>query len=380
MITVKGQFNEAKIFAKSVEEEAIKQIKELCDQDFVKDSKIRIMPDVHTGIGCVIGTTMTIRDKIVPNLVGVDIGCGVEICKLQEKNMNFDKLDKIIRKEIPSGFNIRKIPHSYVEKTDILNLKCVDFIDINRAILSIGTLGGGNHFIELDKDNESHLYLLVHCGSRFLGKEVAEYYQNLAYSILTGQSTLKIKKKKIKTNQTSIPKHLAYLEGEHFHNYLHDMKIIQQYAVLNRKAIIDEIVKNMNLTITERFTTIHNYIDMEHMILRKGAVSAQKGEKLIIPINMKDGSLICIGKGNPDWNYSAPHGAGRLLSRRQAKKILNVDEFTKVMKDIYTTSVNNKTLDEAPMVYKPLEEIEEIIKDTVEIVTRIKTVYNFKAG
>lgn len=383
MFIIKGQFNEAKVFAKVLEEEAIKQIKELCNQEFVKNNKIRIMPDAHTGAGCVIGTTMTITDKVVPNLVGVDIGCGVEVAKVHEKNLNFEKLDKLINRDIPSGFNIRKTPHPYIEKSKILELKCRDFIDLERAILSIGTLGGGNHFIEIDKDSSSNLYLLIHSGSRFLGKQVAEYYQSLAYSLLTGQSlSTKKKRKKNKVKpivESNIPKQLCYLEKEAFHNYLHDMKITQEYAMLNRKAIADQIIEKMNLTISERFTTVHNYIDIENMILRKGAVSAQQGEKLIIPINMRDGSLICIGKGNPDWNYSAPHGAGRVMSRRQAKKNLSIEEYKKSMEGIYTTSVSIKTIDEAPMVYKPLKEIEESIRETVEIKERIIPIYNFKA-
>lgn len=385
MLVIKGQFNEAKIFAKSLEEEAIQQIKELCNQEFVKGSKIRIMPDAHTGAGCVIGTTMTIKDKVVPNLVGVDIGCGVNVCKIRETNISFELLDNIIRKEIPSGFRVRKTPHPYVENTNIFNLKCRDYVDLERALLSIGTLGGGNHFIELAIDKDGHLYLLVHSGSRYLGKEVAEYYQNLAYALLSGSSlpTKKSKKKKkkklVNSEKTNIPKHLAYLENGPFNDYLHDMKIVQHYAQTNRRAMIDIIVQNLNLTVLEHFSTIHNYIDLEKMILRKGAVSAQKGEKLIIPINMRDGSLICIGKGNPDWNYSAPHGAGRIMSRRQAKKELDLEKFKNSMRGIYSTSIGFQTIDESPMVYKPLEEIEEAIKDTVEIIERIKPIYNFKA-
>jgi len=380
MMIIKGQFNEAKVFTNELEEEAIRQIKELCDQEFVKGLKIRIMPDAHTGVGCVIGTTMTIKDKIVPNLVGVDIGCGVEVVKIEEKQINFEKLDEVIRKEIPSGFNIRKKPHPYVEKSQILELKCREFIDLERAILSIGTLGGGNHFIEVDRDESNNLYIVVHSGSRYLGKQVAEYYQNLAYSMLTGQPLSKRKKKKNRSiKNIDIPKHLAYLEKEEFNDYLWDMKITQNYASLNRKAITDIIIQQMQLNVSKGFTTIHNYIDLEKMILRKGAVSAKLGEKLIIPINMKDGSLICVGKGNPDWNFSAPHGAGRVMSRKQAKKRITIEEYKKAMNGIYSTSVNDQTIDEAPMVYKSLKEIEENIQDTVEIIKRITPLYNFKA-
>ncbi len=288
MLVIKGQFNEAKIFAKSLEEEAIKQIKELCNQEFVKGSKIRIMPDAHTGVGCVIGTTMTIKDKVVPNLVGgVDIGCGVNVCKIQENKVNFELLDSIIRREIPSGFRVRTTPHPYVENTNIFNLKCRDYVDLERALLSIGTLGGGNHFIELAIDKDGHLYLLVHSGSRYLGKEVAEYYQNLAYALLSGSSlptkkSLRKKRKKslLILKKTNIPKHLAYLENGPFNDYLHDMKIVQHYAQTNRRAMIDIIVQNLNLTVLEHFSTIHNYIDLEKNDFKKRCSFSSKRRKI----------------------------------------------------------------------------------------------------
>jgi len=368
MIEIKGKYNTAKVFTENIDSGAIEQIMELCDQEFVKDSIIRIMPDAHAGIGCTIGTTMTISDKVVPNLVGVDIGCGMETIKLKQKQVDFEKLDRIIHKYIPSGFDIREKQHKYVEYTALDNLACKKHVNLERARLSIGTLGGGNHFIEVNKDKNQTLYLVVHSGSRHLGKQVAEYYQKLAYKELANSKAVKISK------------HLAYVQGESYSNYLNDMKIVQQYAVYNRKAIVDEIINRMGLEIEEQFTTIHNYIDLDSMILRKGAISAKKGERVLIPINMRDGSLICIGKGNKDWNFSAPHGAGRLMSRRKAKETISLEEFKRTMEGIYTTTVNRATLDECALAYKPMDEIINNIQDTVEIVDIIKPVYNFKAA
>lgn len=367
MIVVEGKCNRAKIFTDRVEPEALAQIRELCDQEFTRGSRIRVMPDVHAGIGCTIGTTMTITDKVVPNLVGVDIGCGMETVKLREKSIDFKKLDQVIYNHIPAGFDIRKKAHAYAARIDLGGLFCQQHVDLDRAVKSIGTLGGGNHFIEVNRDEEGCLYLVVHSGSRHLGKQVAEYYQNLAYETL--------RKKSI-----SISKQLAYLEGENYRRYLHDMKLVQQYAVYNRQAIVDEILCRMGLTAADRFTTIHNYIDLSSMILRKGAISARRGERVLIPMNMRDGSLICLGKGNPDWNYSAPHGAGRLMSRRRAKEVISLAQFKQTMEGIYTTTVNKSTLDECPLAYKPVEEIINHIQDTVEIISVIKPVYNFKAG
>jgi len=373
MIVIKGKYNIAKVFTGNLEGEAKSQILELCDQEFVKDSVIRIMPDAHAGAGCTIGTTMTISDKVVPNLVGVDIGCGMETIKLKQKNIDFKKLDQVIYDFIPSEFSIRNIIHKYEERIPLDSLFCKKHVNLERARLSIGTLGGGNHFIEVNKDKSGTLYLVVHTGSRHLGKQVAEYYQNKAYKELTQAESKK-------ENPVRISKPLAYLQGESFDNYLRDMKIVQQYAVYNRKAIVDEIVNRMGFEVLEHFTTIHNYIDLETMILRKGAISARKGEKVLIPMNMRDGSLICKGKGNNDWNYSAPHGAGRIMSRTKAKKTISFKEFEKTMEGIYTTTVSRATLDECALAYKPMEEIIENIQDTVEILDIIKPVYNFKAS
>lgn len=401
MIELKGKYNTAIVYTDNVDNGTIGQIIALLNQESMKDSTIRIMPDCHQGAGCVIGTTMTIKDKVIPNLVGVDIGCGVYVAKLKESRIELPKLDSIINKKIPSGFNIRDNEHKYADNTGILNLRCSHSIHYDRAYKSIGTLGGGNHFIEVDKDSRGAIYLVVHTGSRHLGKEVADYYQENAWNIIknNGKEELikgtieKLKSEnrqqdiekeihKIKEVKSNVPHELAYCEGSLFDDYIHDMKIVQEFAYWNRKAIIDTICKEMKLHIEDEFETIHNYIDTKNMILRKGAVSAAEGEKLLIPINMRDGSLLCIGKGNEDWNYSAPHGAGRICSRSEAKQRFTVSEFKKTMKEagIYTTSVGQSTLDECPMTYKNIDEILNNVTDTVDIVEVIKPIYNFKAG
>lgn len=368
MIEIQGKYNTAKIFTDDLDDTAAAQILELCHQEFVQGSKIRIMPDAHAGAGCTIGTTMTVLDKIVPNLVGVDIGCGMETVVLKQRALDLKKLDEIIHDYIPAGFNIRKHQHSHAVHIDLDNLACRDHVDLKRAKLSLGTLGGGNHFIEVNVDKDETLYLVVHSGSRHLGKQVAEYYQRRAYRELD------------KTERSRIPRPLAYVRGESYRSYLRDMRIVQQYAVNNRRAIVDEIITRMHLDIKERFSTIHNYIDLESMILRKGAISALRGEKVLIPINMRDGSLVCAGKGNEDWNYSAPHGAGRIMSRRKAREMISLEEFKSTMEGIYTTSVNKATLDECALAYKPMDEIIDNIQDTVEILDIIRPIYNFKAS
>lgn len=399
MLEVNGKFNSAKIFTDVVDESSIAQVVELCNQEFCAGSRIRLMPDIHAGAGCTIGTTMTITDKVCPNLVGVDIGCGMETVQIAEKDIDLEKLDCIIHERIPSGFSIREDAHKYASEVDLAGLRCVHHTDIERAKKSLGTLGGGNHFIEADRDDDGNIYIVVHSGSRHLGLEVAKYYQEFGYKALCESDNGGVKRiveelkaqgrqseisdaiKEYKSkNQTKIPKQLAYVSGKLFDDYIHDMKIVQEFATKNRRAMMDEIVNGMGVTVVEQFTTIHNYIDTDNMILRKGSVSAQKGEKLLIPINMRDGSLICIGKGNEDWNCSAPHGAGRLMSRAAAKETFSVSEFEKQMEGIYTTSVNRSTLDECPMAYKSMEAIVENIGPTAEIVKVIKPIYNFKAG
>lgn len=399
MIELRGKYNEAKIFTDVVDEASISQVLLLLNQEFVSGSRIRLMPDIHAGSGCTIGTTMTITDKIVPNLVGVDIGCGMETIKIKEKHIELQKLDKLIYEKIPSGFNVREKTHGYFREINLEELYCCKQIDIRRAEKSLGTLGGGNHFIEANKDEDGNIYIVVHSGSRHLGLEVANYYQEEGYKVLNGSAQKDVdaliadlksqgREREIQKNiaalkntkRTNIPKQLAYVSGELFEQYIHDMKIVQTYAELNRQAMMDEIVKGMKLHVTRQFTTIHNYIDTEAMILRKGAVSAKKGEELLIPINMRDGSLICVGKGNDDWNQSAPHGAGRLMSRSAAKESFTVSEFKNQMSGIYTTSVSKDTLDECPMAYKGMDDIVNNIGDTVEITRIIKPIYNFKAG
>lgn len=399
MKEINGLYNTAKVFTDNMDELSVEQIKKLCNQDFIQGSKIRIMPDVHSGAGCTIGTTMTIKDKVVPNLVGVDIGCGMETIAIKEKVIDFEKFDNLIYEKIPAGINIRKDMHKYATEIELEELRCFYNISHVRAGRSIGTLGGGNHFIEVDRDDDGNLYIVIHSGSRHLGKEAAQYYQEEAYKQLNGCTKRDIDKvildlknsgrqaeipaviENLRNSVTSeIPQELAYVSDYLFDDYIHDMKIIQKFAVLNRKAIADELVQGLGLTVEDEFTTIHNYIDTESMILRKGAVSARLGERLLIPINMRDGSLICTGKGNPDWNYSAPHGAGRILSRGQAKKRFTVEEFQETMGGIYTTSVNDETLDECPMAYKAMDEIMNNIKPTADIVKVIRPIYNFKAG
>lgn len=399
MIELKGKYGEAKIFTDVVDETAVAQVLLLLNQEFIEGSTVRLMPDIHAGAGCTVGTTMTITDKIVPNLVGVDIGCGMETVKIKEKHIELQKLDKLIYEKIPSGFNIRDKAHRFFKDFPLEELYCYKEINPIRAEKSLGTLGGGNHFIEADKNDEGDIYIVIHSGSRHLGLEVANYYQNEGYNALNGSSKKDIelliadlkaqgKEKSIQkaiktlknTKTTNIPKQLAYVEGELFDRYIHDMKIVQEFAELNRQAMTEEILKGMKLHPEEQFTTIHNYIDTKKMILRKGAVSAQEGERLLIPINMRDGSLICKGKGCKDWNCSAPHGAGRLMSRAGAKQSFTVSEFKKQMEGIYTTSVGADTLDECPMAYKGMEDIVNNIGETAEITEIIKPIYNFKAG
>jgi len=366
MRELKGSHNTAKIFTDTAEQSAITQIEHMLNQPFVAGSKIRVMPDAHAGMGCTIGTTMTITDKVVPNLVGVDIGCGMETVLLRDRRIELVQLDKAIHQHIPAGFKTRKTPHHLADEADLDSLRCAKHVGLDRARLSIGTLGGGNHFIELGKDDSGQLYLVVHTGSRNLGKQVCEHYQNMAADNLgrKGKGADRV---------------LAYLEGRPLDDYLHDMRIVQQYADINRKAIVKELEKRVKFKIAEQFTTVHNYIDLDMMILRKGAISAQKGERVLIPMNMRDGSLLCIGKGNADWNYSAPHGAGRLMSRTAAKKTFTLSQYEKAMEGIYSSTVNKSTLDEAPFAYKPMDEIIANIGDTADIAKTIKPMYNFKA-
>ncbi len=383
---------ETLIFAETFEYESYNQIKKLVNFEAYENAKVRIMPDAHAGKGCTVGTTITIIDKVTPNLVGVDIGCGMLTVRLKNKEIDFGKLDEVIKTKVPCGFNVHE-----KSKKDFCftNLHCQKYVDLSRAMHSIGSLGGGNHFIEVGKHETSgEIYLIIHSGSRKLGGDVCKYYQNKAFQNVNEMSRVvkntinKLKaegrEKEIATEIKKIKKpvtdkDLAFLTGDDFDDYMNDMAIVQKFATLNRETMAEIILKEAKLQEDERFETIHNYIDFRRMILRKGAVSAENGETLLIPINMRDGSLLCIGKGNENWNYSAPHGAGRLMSRSKAKEVINMGDFERSMKDVYTTSVTNETLDEAPQAYKSMEEIMAAIKETVDIIGIIKPLYNFKA-
>lgn len=384
--------NETIIYAETFEYDALEQIKKMANFEAYENEKIRIMPDAHVGKGCTVGTTMTISDKITPNLVGVDIGCGILSVRLKQKEIDFKKLDQTINSRIPSGFDVHERPQ---KDFDFSHLRCQKHVDIQRATLSIGSLGGGNHFIEVGKSEMTgELYLIIHSGSRKLGGDVCKYYQNKAWHQVNEMGKMKekfIKELKAqkrekdidaeikKLKKLAVPKELAYLTGDDFDDYMNDMAIVQRFASLNREMMAGIILREMNFTEHSRFETIHNYIDFKRKILRKGAVSAERGEMLLIPINMRDGSLLCVGKGNADWNFSAPHGAGRLMSRSKAKEAIPMHEFVQTMKDVYSTSVVSETLDEAPQAYKPMEEIKLAIVDTVDIAGVIKPLYNFKA-
>lgn len=400
MLEIQGKYNKAKVYTDTIDSSAVGLLTALLNQECIKGSQVRIMPDVHAGKGCVIGTTMTIKDKVIPNIVGSDIGCGVLVVKLKERRLDYTKLDSYIRKEVAV---VRKKEHSRVDKLDLDELKC-NKGSLKSVRLGFATLGGGNHFIEIDKDEDGDLYLLIHTGSRSLGTQVAVYYQDLAFqeailrenggtleeklSLIRGKFTDKELKKqedlirKGYKRVGDVPYELAYVTGKSYTDYVHDMKITQEYARLNRRTIADMILSGMKLHETESFDTIHNYIDLEDNIVRKGSVSAKAGEKLIIPINMRDGALLCIGKGNADWNYSAPHGAGRFLSRAEAKASISVSDFKQTMKEakVFTTCVGRATVDESPFAYKDIQTILSNVKDTVDIVSRLTPVYNFKGG
>ena len=363
MLEIKGKINTAICYANVIEEEAIEQIRRMCDYEFTEGSRIRIMPDVHAGKGCTIGTTMTVVDKAVPNIVGVDIGCGMYTVNLGKAAVDFEKLDEAAH-YIPSGMNVWE---ERQECFDLQELKCFQSLkNVNRLECSLGTLGGGNHFIEIDEAADGTKYLVVHSGSRNLGNQVALTYQRLAIDL--------------HKSDAAIPEDLCFLYGEYLADYLHDVEICQRFARRSREKMAEILMERAGITGGEAFHTIHNYIDTDEMILRKGAIAAHAGEKILIPINMRDGSVLAVGKGNVEWNYSAPHGAGRIMSRRAAKEQLNLEEYRETMKGIYTTSVNASTLDEAPMAYKSLEDIIDVIRDSVDIIDVMKPIYNFKAS
>lgn len=407
-LEIKGKINTALCFAKVVEDEAIEQIRRMCDHEFTLGSQIRIMPDVHVGKGCTIGTTMTITDKAVPNIVGVDIGCGMFTVELGKIDIDLERMDSAAH-YIPSDTNVWD---SKQEDFPLTDLRCFrELRDTKRLVRSLGTLGGGNHFIEIDQAKDGTKYLVIHSGSRNLGKQVAEYYQRLAIELHSGKDEYYVKKELIiaeykeqgrrkeiqkalqelkwTRKELEMPTDLCYLYGRYLDDYLHDVKVCQRFASRNREKMAEIILERLSpnpfivcfgLSVLESFHTIHNYIDTDEMILRKGAIAAHNGEKVLIPINMRDGSVLAIGKGNADWNYSAPHGAGRVMSRSKAKESLSIEEYRKEMEGIYTTSVNERTLDEAPMAYKSLSDIIDVIRESVDVIEVMKPIYNFKAS
>ena len=398
---IRGRCGTAIAYAKVIEDEAVEQIRRMCDYEFTEGASIRIMPDVHWGKGCTIGTTMTVRDKVVPNLVGVDIGCGMYTVDLGKGEIDLERFDEAAH-FVPSG---RNLWDGRQEKFDLLGLRCYRALkDTKRIARSLGTLGGGNHFIEIDRSADGTNYLVIHTGSRNLGKQVAEYYQNIAIDLSHGkdelfrardelirrykaegrrselQEALKELNRGFQAKEAEIPADLAFLYGSYLEDYLHDIEICQNFARRNREVIARVLLERTGLTAGEAFHTIHNYIDVEERILRKGAIAARVGERVLIPINMRDGSILAVGRGDPDWNWSAPHGAGRLMSRTAAKENLSMDEFRETMSNVYTTAVNENTLDEAPMAYKSLTDIIDVIEDSVDVIEVLKPIYNFKAG
>ena len=395
---IKGRYNNAKVFTENIEEQAIEQIQTLCNQEFTKDTKIRIMPDVHAGKGCTIGFAGDLGEFVIPSIIGVDIGCGVLVVKLGNVDIDGDKVDKIIRKNIPSGKNVHmEENHNFDDKLNKIKM-LNELVDISRIRKSIGSLGGGNHFIEINTDKLGNKYLLIHTGSRNLGNQIAQYYQNIAIKYQkekkknARQELIQEYKNNNKENEINsilqefdmqiLPNDLCYLENEDRENYLNDLLICQEYANFNRETIANNILIELtdnNLDNYEYFHTPHNYIDFKRNVIRKGSISSEENKTVIIPINMRDGALLCKGKGNSDWNYSAPHGAGRLYSRAKAREIFSLDEFEQSMKHIYTSCISKNTIDECPMAYKNIDEIIKNIKDTVEIIDIIKPIYNFKA-
>lgn len=399
MLEIKGSRTTAICYASIIEDEAIEQIQRMCNQGFAEGSNIRIMPDVHVGKGCTIGTTMTVKDKVVPNLVGVDIGCGMYTVNLGNQEIDLEKFDEACH-YIPSG---KKAWDGRQERFDLTELRSFRSLKRSKWIeKSLGTLGGGNHFIEIDQTSDGTKYLVIHTGSRNLGKQVAEIYQQLAIELHQGKEEYFNKKDALiaeykaagrrkeiqqalkelhwKNKPLLIPEDLCYVYGTYFNDYLYDVSICQKFASRNRELIAEILLDRCGLTGMDAFHTVHNYIDVDEMILRKGAIAAHSGERVLIPINMRDGSILAIGKGNPEWNYSAPHGAGRLMSRSKAKETLSMDAYKEAMKGIYTTSVNESTLDESPFAYKSLEDMIDVIKDSVDIIDVMKPIYNFKAS
>ncbi|WKA57050.1 RtcB family protein [Planococcus shenhongbingii] len=395
MKIIKGKYSDAKVFTNNIDDVTVSQIEGFLNEELTKEANVRIMPDCHAGKGAVIGTTMKVTDRVVPNLVGVDIGCGMLCVEIKKKDIDFAELDAAVRALVPSGQSIRTTAHDYIGNVQ-LDKVLANFSE-DAAALSLGTLGGGNHFIEMNETEDGRLFLVIHSGSRHLGVKVANFHQKKAIESLASDkeglneliAQLKTEgrhqeiyaaMKSFKSAKPVIPNDLAYLQGSLMEDYFNDLKIAQDYAKWNRAAMMQVLMEAMNFEEAGRIDTVHNYIDFEHMILRKGAISARKDELVLIPINMRDGSLLAKGKGNDDWNQSGPHGAGRILSRTKAKELLQLDDFTDTMKNVYTTSVNQDTIDESPFAYKTMEEIINNTIETIEIQSVLKPVYNFKAA
>ncbi|MBE6564496.1 MAG: RtcB family protein [Ruminococcaceae bacterium] len=389
MIKLQGKRNSAIVFADKLDKSTKTQICELLREEAYADSKIRIMPDTHSGKNVAVGTTMTVNNRISPSLVGVDIGCGMEVVFLKEQELDLEKLDGAIRALVPAGTKIHDYP---VTSFDFDTLHCKDNVNLERALRSIGTLGGGNHFIELDRTEAGELVLVIHSGSRQLGSDIASYYQDQAYRYQCKKQRKRARqsyyddadaagfiRKKSSQGAVNVKRETAVLEGSLLDEYLHDLDTVVSFADLNRRTIAKLICDHMGLTVADRFACIHNYIDTEYMILRKGAISARLGERVVIPLNMRDGALLGVGKGNPEWNFSAPHGAGRACTRTEAKYAFTVEEFRREMEGIYTTTATEGSLDECPMAYKSPSRIFEFIGETVSDYELIKPIYNFKS-
>lgn len=401
MFEIKGKVTTAVCYASVIEDSAVEQIRTMCDYALTEGSRVRIMPDAHSGTGCTIGTTMTVTDRACPNIVGVDIGCGMYTVKLEDGEIDFEKVDEAAH-FIPSGMNVWE---GRIEHFDLTALKCFRSLRNSRRLeRSLGTLGGGNHFIEIERSSDGTFYLIVHSGSRNLGTQVAGIYQKLAVELHAGkeeyfkkrdelissykaqgrrseiQKALRQLEKEYRDRNPDVPSELCWLTGTYLDDYLHDVEICQKFARRNRELMAGIIAERTGLRLGESFHTVHNYIDTDEMILRKGAIAAHAGEKVLIPLNMRDGSVIATGRGNPEWNYSAPHGAGRIMSRTQAKASISMDSYRSAMEGIYTTSVSESTVDEAPMAYKSAEDIIDVIRESVDIIEIMKPVYNFKAA
>ena len=380
MFEIRGRYNTAIVYAERTDQDSVAQVMAMCNTPYLAESRIRMMPDMHAAEGCTVGTSMTITNRANPAWVGGDIGCGMQVYKLKEREIDCPALDAVIRSEIPSGAAIFPGENKAVRALKLTDLICHEWTRKKIVDASLGTLGGGNHFIEVDRDMDGALYLVIHSGSRRLGRDVATYWQNEAFCQTNGFDPKLFAKRKVDISKAKVKKPLCYLEDEALEGYLHDMNIAVRYAVRSRELMGETILSALNLHVEESFATIHNYIDTAHGVLRKGAVSAQAGEKLIIPINMRDGSLICVGKGNPEWNCTAPHGAGRMMTRSQAKEEITLEEYRKAMAGIYSTSVSESTIDESPMAYRAIDEILDVVEDTAAVTALLTPVYNFKAS